>query len=241
MFFEAGDFTVNGVANAPNNIALDASIPTNINTIFGSSWEVVGNIGSNITRGNITNVTSGGPDVPITAGRSLTRIPASQKLDFNFAFTFARTGTRVLTLVRDAKPTDFTGHDQILEASSSNAGSVVNMASTRGIKVGMYVEDVAFTNNASTNNLFKNGPSIVTAIGVNDSVTLNNSHTGVAEGTELRFFSDWQYDFLNFVTSTDNDLTHTVTVTGTVRVRQYGKAIPSGEITLQPSNFITTT
>lgn len=241
MFFEAGDFTVNGVANAPNNIALDAAVPTNINANVGSSWEVVGNTGSNITRGNITNVTSGGPDIAITAGRSLTRVPASQELDFNFSFTFARTGTRVLTLVRDAQPTDFTGHDVILVAQPSSAGSTVNMTNTRGIKVGMYVEDVAFTNNTSTNNLFKTGVSKVTAIGVNDFITLDNSHTGIGEGTELRFFSDWEYDFLNFVTSTDNDITHTVTVTGTVRVRQYGKAIPSGEITLQPSNFITTT
>ena len=235
-FMEGGDFTGTTV-----NIALDAAVPTNINTNIGSSWEVVGNIGSNITTSSITNVTSGGSDVAITSGRSLTAINASQKLDFNFTFTYTRTGDRVLTLVRQPKLSDFTGHDVTLNASASNAGNGVNMADTTGIKIGMYVEDVAFTNNESTNNLFKTGVSKVTAIGVNDSVTLDNSHTGISAGTSLRFFSDWQYDLVSISATTNNDITTQVTVTGKIRVRKYGKNIPSGEITLQPSNFITTT
>ncbi len=233
---EGGDFT-----GTTNNIALDAAVPTNINTNIGSSWEVIGNTGANIINGSMSNVTSAGSNVAITSGRSLTAISASQGLDFNFTFTYARTGSRVLTLVRQPSGTDFTGHDIEHNASASNAGTIINMADTTGIKVGMYVEDVAFTNNESSNNLFKTGTSVVTAVGTNDSVTLNNAHTGVAGGTKLRFFSDWQYDFIGVKATTNNDVTTQVTVTGTVRVRQYGKAAPSGDITLQPSNFITTT
>ncbi len=235
-FMEGGDFT-----GTTNNIALDAAVPTNINTNVGSSWEVIGNTGANIINGSMSNVTSAGSNVAITSGRSLTAISASQGLDFNFTFTYARTGSRVLTLVRQPSGTDFTGHDIEHNASASNAGTIINMADTTGIKVGMYVEDVAFTNNESSNNLFKTGTSVVTAVGTNDSVTLNNAHTGVAGGTKLRFFSDWQYDFIGVKATTNNDVTTQVTVTGTVRVRQYGKAAPSGDITLQPSNFITTT
>ena len=235
-FMEGGDFTGTTV-----NIALDAAVPTNINTNIGSSWEVVGNTGSNIINGSMSNVTSGGSNVAITAGRSLTAISASQGLDFNFTFTYSRTSDRVLTLVRQPNATDFTGHDVEHNASTSNAGTIINMADTTGIKVGMYVEDVAFTNNESSNNLFKTGRSVVTAVGTNDSVTLNNAHGGLVGGTRLRFFSDWQYDFVGMKATTDNDITTQVTVVGTVRVRQYGKAAPSGDITLQPSNFITTT
>lgn len=189
----------------------------------------------------MSNVTSGGSNVAITAGRSLTAISASQGLDFNFTFTYSRTSDKVLTLVRQPNATDFTGHDVEHNASTSNAGTLINMADTTGIKVGMYVEDVAFTNNESSNNLFKTGRSVVTAVGTNDSVTLNNAHGGLVGGTRLRFFSDWQYDFVGMKATTDNDITTQVTVVGTVRVRQYGKAAPSGDITLQPSNFITTT
>ncbi len=240
-FMEGGDFT--GTAN---NIALDAAVPTNINTAVGSSWEVQGNVTANINNGTLTNVTSGGDSVSITSSPPLTAVKASQKLDFNFTFTYARTGSRTLTLLKQPSINDFLGvsverltHPTI--ASNINTPLVINMPDTSGIKVGMFVEDVGYENGESPSNLFKNAKTVVTAIGANDSVTISNAHSGVPAGTNIRFFSDWQYELVNVNATTNNDITTLITVTGSVRVLQYGTTSPNGDITLQPSNFITTT
>jgi hypothetical protein len=240
-FMEGGDFTGTTV-----NIALDAAVPTNINTAIGSSWEVQGNVTANINNGTLTNVTSGGDSVSITSQPALTAVKASQKLDFNFTFTYARTGSRTLTLLKQPAIQDFLGvsverltHPTI--ASSVNTPLVINMPDTSGIKVGMFVEDVGYENGESPSSLFKNAKTVVTAIGTNDSVTISNAHGGIPAGTNIRFFSDWQYELVNVNATTNNDITTLITVTGSIRVLQYGTSSPDGDITLQPSNFITTT
>jgi len=192
----------------------------------------------------MTNVTSGGGDVTITSQPALTTVKASQKLDFNFTFTYARTGSRTLTVLKQPTINDFLGVavERLTHGTvASNAGTTLNMPDTSGIQVGMFVEDVSFQNGESTNVLFKNARTVVTALQANDNVTLSNAHSGVPAATNLRFFSDWQYELVNVNVATDNDLTTLVTVTGSVRVLQYGTNNPPGEITLQPSNFITTT
>jgi|TARA_R100000084_G_scaffold109104_1_gene73981 hypothetical protein len=242
VFFEAGDFTVNGVSNAPQNIALASGIPTNINTDAASSWEVVGNVSGTITKGTITNVTASGSDVTVTAGRSLKSVASETKLDFPFTFTYTRTASRTLSIVRQPVLNDFLGFDNeyTTAGQADNAGTTIHMPDTTGIKVGMFVEDLDYANGETTNRLNKTQVSKVVSVATNDSISIDVAHSGLPASSNLRIFSDWQYELIN-PKATINDPSTIVTVTGTIRLRQYGKSAPDGTITLQASNFITST
>ena len=241
-FMEAGDFTVNGVANAPNNIDLATTVPTNINTLQGSSWEVIGDQTGSITGGGITNVTLSGNNVTIAAGRAMTAVGAQDKLDYNFTFTYTRTNSRTLSINRQPQISDFSGFDNIYTTGGSdNAGTTIHIADTTGIKVGAYIEDFDYLEGNGVNRMNKANVTKIASVSSGDSITTSLAHSGFNNDMRrVRIFTDWKFDLVTAKASI-NDINTIVTVTGTIRVRQFGRGTPNGTITLEGKNFITTT
>ena len=236
-FLEAGDFT-----GTTLNMALGTGVPVNINTTVGSSWEVITNPSSSISGSTLTGTTRVGNAVAITAGRALSAVPVSANRTFNFSFTYNAGEGKDVTLTRQPAATDFRGYDQevitggVVQGGESQSNANFHIADTTGIKVGMYVEDLAFTDKEVASNRIRPGTKVA-SVNAGDSVTLTIAGDNILTGNSLRFFTDWKYDFENLAAVQNN--VNQIVVTGTVRVRQYGKTTPSGNLELYASNFIT--
>jgi hypothetical protein len=237
-FLEAGDFTGTGVGN----MALASGVPTNINTSAGSSWEVVANIAPTLISATLSNITKGGSTITMDSQPAMLKL--RDGADYNFSFTYTRTSSNTLNLLRQPLLSDFTGFDNNYTVGGDSGtyvtGTTVHIADTTGIKVGMYVEDVNFSSGESTTNPL-NRSTKVTSIQEDDSIVL--SHTpispGIPAGSSLRIYSDWKYE-LKSATAFGNKTGNTViTVSGIFKIKQYGSSAPDGNVVLQAGNFIT--
>ena len=122
-----------------------------------------------------------------------------------------------------------------------NAGTTIHIADTTGVKVGAYIEDFDYLEGNGVNRMNKANVTKIASVSSGDSITTSLAHSGFNNDMRrVRIFTDWKFDLVTAKASI-NDINTIVTVTGTIRVRQFGRGTPNGTITLEGKNFITTT
>ena len=151
-----------------------------------------------------------------------------------FTFTYTKqSGT--MTINRQPTSRDVVGALTKARVTNDQASGTTTLpiADTTGIKVGMI----------AVNNSIPAGTKVAT-VNANTSVVLAVATNAVLpQDSTIEFTSDYIYD-LETATATINEGATVVTVTGTFRIKKYGRKstslIPDGNIILQP-NFITIT
>ena len=226
------------VVLAAGTLALDASIPDAINEL---NFETVQQVRATFNPATKTAVTvSAGITTAYKGEMQGTKI----KYPFSFVYTKA-SGT--LTLDRQPLRKDVTGHDQMVTVTgevASGSGTII-ASDTTGVKVGMYLKDGNFETGLTGQNRIPVGTEVAT-LSSNTNFTMKNSiGTAVAtqavidgEGQQkIQLTSDWLYEFEDMAAVINEGAT-AVTVTGNLRILQYGRSAPDGNILLQP-NFLT--
>ena len=219
-------------------LALDANVPDAINELFMEIAQATGT--STFTPAALTNTTATG-STSILPALELSYIAQN----YAFTHTWTKATGRTMTVNGTPQDIDILGANMILPTNGNIGGNPsgsngIHIADTTGIKVGMQVFDQDFIDGtmpdgvAFASRIPQN--TTITAIGLNDSITLSNTHSGFAAGSKILVKTDWEYELVNpVVTQTSTS----VSVTGFIKICRYGKISPNGNITLRPNNFIT--
>ena len=227
-------------------LALDAKIPNALNEF---NIRIARLVSGTFNPGTKTNV---------TVGNGVTS-PSGLELQYGgeegptVAFTFVYTkSSGTLSLTRQPRESDVTGafHEVVLGDSVSQGATDYEFDDTTGFKPGMKVEDTSFLDgNKSSSRIpadaLGNTP-VLNAVTANTKITIKGAEppysavaatAAFAETEFLTISSDWIYRVENIVAVINEGAT-AVTVTGKLRVIQFGKSSPDGNIVLQP-NFLT--
>tara|TARA_R110000822_G_scaffold45471_3_gene121586 strand:+ start:8684 stop:10168 length:1485 start_codon:yes stop_codon:yes gene_type:complete len=234
------------VVYSAGTLALDAKIPDALNEF---NIRIAQLVSGTFTPGAKTNIT-------VSSGVTS---PSGLELLYNgdegptVAFTFVYTkSSGTLSLTRQPVQSDVTGafHEIVLGDAVSQGATDYLFDDTTGLKPGMKVEDTSFLEGNKTASRIPadalgNTP-VLNAVTANTKITIKGAEppysavaaTAAFSETEfLTISSDWIYRVENILAVINEGAT-AVTVTGKLRVIQFGKSSPNGNIVLQP-NFLT--
>ena len=209
-------------------LPIGSTAPDAINELNFTVLDETGN--QTFTPGTKTNLASSG-STTIHSNIELTEMGSKSGLK-TFTFTYTKqSGT--MTLDRQPNSRDFVGSltKAYVDSDQSSGVTTLPIANTTGIKVGMI----------ATNASIPAGTKVAT-VNANTSVVLAvATNATLPQDSTIEFTSDYIYD-LETATATINEAATVVTVTGTFRIKKYGRKstslIPDGNLVLQP-NFIT--